>query len=391
MFKTTSKKRLWVILCLLALIAVFVLAACGDDDDKDDKDDDQDADESVNAAWKIGLVTNVDGTITDGGFSESAHIGAERAFEDFSLGDYAYAQSKDEADYAIQLDQHINAGRNIIVTVGFNMEAITYQYATAHPDVYFVGVDQGYFGLGDIPANLIGLQFVEDEASFVAGALAGMMTTSNIVAVVGGMEIPPVVRLAEGFRNGAQYVNPDAEVLIVYTGDFGDPDLGTATAQDFIDAGADVIFGAGGLTGSAGIQYAAREGVWVVGVDQDEWRTNFAEGTLPGSNRILTSAVKRVDSGVYQAIETIINGVTVEGGILHMDAARCGVGYAPFHEAEAAVSADAQTMLEAIWRALAGDTLETGVADPEALPEPLAEGALPVIADDAPQWSDCDQ
>jgi hypothetical protein len=73
-----------------------------------------------------------------------------------------------------------------------------------------------------------------------------------------------------------------------------------------------------------------------------------------------------------------------------MDTARCGVGYAPFHETASAISADEQTMLESIWRALAGDTLETGVSDPEARPEPLAEGALPVVADDAPQLSDCE-
>lgn len=385
-------------LVLVALIAVLVMVGCGGDGDTNDDqgagdDGAQPAVElSPNAAWKVGLVTNVDGTITDGGFSESAHIGALRAVEEFGLGEYAYAQSKDDADYAIQLDRHIEAGRNIIVTVGFNMEQITYEYAIAHPDVYFIGVDQGYFELGDIPANLIGLQFVEDEASFVVGALAGMMTKSNTIAVVGGEKIPPVIKLAEGFRNGAQYVNPDVEVLIEYTGLFGDPDLGADTAQAFMDAGADVIFGAGGLTGSAGILYAAREGddVWVIGVDQDEWRTNFAEGAVDGSKRILTSAVKRVDSGVYQAIEAIINGVTIEGGILHMDAARCGVAYAPFHEAEAAIPADVQTMIEAIWRALAGDTLETGVADPDALPEPLAEGALPEIADDAPQLIDCE-
>jgi basic membrane protein A and related proteins len=385
----TSKYRFLTILLLLALLAALVLAACGGDDDKD-KDNKGDAPPAENAKWKVGLVTNVDGTITDGGFSENAHLGAQRAFKDFGLGDYAYAQSKDEADYALQLDRHIAEGRNILVTVGFNMEAITYQYATEHPDVYFIGVDQGYFDFGEIPANLIGLQFIEDEASFVAGALAGMMTENNTVAVVGGMEIPPVVRLAEGFRNGAQYVNPDAEVLIVYTGSFGDPDLGSETAQDFIDEGADVIFGAGGVTGSAGIQYAAREGAWVIGVDQDEWRTNFAGGTLPGSDRILTSAIKRVDSGVYQAIEAIVSGEMVDGGVLWMDAARCGVGYAPFHETENAISADEQTMLESIWRALAGNTLETGVSDPDARPEPLAEGALPVVADDAPQLSDCE-
>jgi basic membrane lipoprotein Med (substrate-binding protein (PBP1-ABC) superfamily) len=365
------------------LIAALGLSAC--DDDEDDKKEDEKG--AVNADWRLGLVTNVGGTISDGGFSESAHLGAQRAVSAFNL-DYAYAQSRDENDYAIQLDKQIAEGRNIIITVGFPMEAITYEYAQNNPNVYFIGVDQSYGGQ-EIPANLIGLQFADDEAAFIVGALAGMMTQSNTVAVIGGMEIPPVVRLAEGFQNGAKYVNPDVEVLITYTGVFDNPDLGTETAQDFIGAGADVIFGAAGLTGYAGINYAAREGAWVIGVDQDEWRTNFGSGAQAGSDHILTSALKRVDNGVYQAIASIVNG-DPQSGIFLLDTAGCGVGYAPFHQAETSIPAEARTMMEAIWRALAAGTLETGASDTSTTPpEALGPGELPNVPEDAPQLSDC--
>ncbi len=239
---------------VFVLILIPLLVACGGENEKKPA-----ATQALNPDWRLGLVTNVQGTVEDGGFNESAHLGASRAAKDLHL-DYKYAVSKDENDYNIQLDAQIAEGRNIIVTVGFPMEAVTLDYARNHPDVYFIGVDQSYSG-EEIPSNLIGLQFAEDEASFVVGALAGRMTMSNTIAVIGGMEIPPVVRLAEGFRNGALYANPDVNVLITYTGDFGNPDLGTQTAQNFINQGADVIFGAAGNTGYAGIQYAARQGV----------------------------------------------------------------------------------------------------------------------------------
>jgi basic membrane lipoprotein Med (substrate-binding protein (PBP1-ABC) superfamily) len=370
---------------VLVLVVAVLLSACGNDGDKKDGEPDE---VSVNPDWRLGLVTNVGGTISDGGFSESAHLGAERAVGAFNL-DYIYAQTKDENDYAIQLDKQIAEGRNIIITVGFPMEAITYEYAGTHPDVYFIGVDQSYGGQ-EIPANLIGLQFAEDETAFVVGALAGMMTESDTIAVIGGIEIPPVVRLANGFQNGAKYVNPDVNVLITYTGDFGAPDLGTETARDFITNGADVIFGAAGLTGYAGINYAAREGVWVIGVDQDEWRTNFGGGSQAGSDRILTSAIKRVDVGVYQAVESIVSG-TPKSGIFLLDTASCGVGYAPFHQAEANVPDDAQAMMEAIWRALAAGTLETGASETSTTPpQPLEPGERPDVPDDAPRLSDCE-
>jgi basic membrane lipoprotein Med (substrate-binding protein (PBP1-ABC) superfamily) len=363
-----------------------VLSACGDDDKKSQKN--TPTPQPVNSQWRLGLVTNVGGTISDGGFSESAHKGAGRAAQEFNL-DYAYALSKDEQDYQIQLDKQIAEGRNVIVTVGYPMETVTYDYAQKNPSVYFIGVDQSYADK-EIPANLIGLQFAEDEAAFVVGALAGMMTKSNTLAVIGGVEIPPVVRLAEGFRNGAIYVNPQADVKIVYTGSFSDSELGTQTAQDFIDQGADVIFGAAGLTGYSGIQYAAQKGVWVIGVDQDEWRTNFREGDVTGSNHILTSAIKRVDNGVYQAIASIVEGKAT-GGVVVLSTADCGVSYAPFHQADSSITPDAKKMMESIWRALAAGTLQTGASSTSTTPpESLAPGTLPEVPANAPQLSDCE-
>jgi basic membrane lipoprotein Med (substrate-binding protein (PBP1-ABC) superfamily) len=187
------------------------------------------------------------------------------------------------------------------------------------------------------------------------------------------------------------YVNPDVNVLITYTGSFSDPDLGTQTAQDFLAEDADVIFGAGGGTGYAGIQYAAREGAWVVGVDQDEWRTNFVNGTIDGSDRILTSAVKRVDVGVYQAVASIVNGEP-HSGLFQLDTADCGVGYAPFHDTENLIPADTQAKVEAIWRALASGTLHTGAsgAEDDATPTPLEAGQMPDVPADAPRPSDCE-
>ncbi len=372
------------VIVVIVLLA-GLLSACGKDDKQSEKTTPT---PPVNAQWRLGLVTNVGGTISDGGFSESAHKGAMRAAQAFNL-DYTYALSKDEQDYGIQLDKQIAEGRNVIVTVGYPMETITYEYAQKNPSVYFIGVDQSYADK-DIPANLIGLQFAEDEAAFVVGALAGMMTKSNTLAVIGGIEIPPVVRLAEGFRNGAQYVNPKANVLIVYTGSFSDSELGTQTAQDFIGQGADVIFGAAGLTGYSGIQYAAQQGVWVIGVDQDEWRTNFREGDVTGSNYILTSAIKRIDNGVYQAIASVVEGQAT-GGVVVLSTADCGVGYAPFHQADSSIPSDAKTMMEAIWRALAAGTLQTGASSTSTTPPAaLAPGTLPEVPADAPQLSDCE-
>jgi len=331
--------------------------------------------------FKIGLVTNAQGTIRDGTFNESAYVGAATASRDFNLI-LTYRETIEDKDYPSAIQAMIDAGHNIIVTVGFQMQADTLAAAAANPKLFFIGVDQVP---GDNPpANFLGLQFAEDQGGFLAGALAGMMTKTNVVGVVAGIQIPPVERFVQGFVNGARYVNPNVQALSVYTTSFADPAQGTTQADNLIKQQADVIFGAGGLTGSSAIVHAAAKGKYVIGVDSDEYRTTFKTGK--DAERILTSAVKRVDMGVYQAIDQIVNG-KFKPGILTLTAAQCGITYAPFNRADDAIPAAVKARLEAIWRALAGNTLQTGVGG--TAPEPLSGDAQPPVGANAPKLADC--
>jgi len=178
-------------------------------------------------------------------------------------------------------DNFADEGYDAIVTVGFGMGEATIAAANKYPDVDFIGVDQfqawEYDGDDSTNvANLAGLNFPEDNAGFLVGALAAMMTESGkIGSVLGTDAVPPVWRYGEGYRAGAAYINPDVEVFVVYHNDVGfdktftDPEWGAATANSMIDQGADVIFGAGGKTGNGAVTAAAQRGVYAVGVDAD--------------------------------------------------------------------------------------------------------------------------
>jgi basic membrane protein A and related proteins len=122
--------------------------------------------------------------------------------------------------------------------------------------------------------------------------------------------------------------------------------------------GADVIFGAGGPTGSGGVRAAAEAGNWGIGVDQDEYFTTFQGGDAPGADRLATSAVKRVDLGVFENIAAAIQD-SFEGGIFTLDAANDGITYAPFHDAE--IPDDAAARLEEIRAGLADGSIDTGL------------------------------
>jgi basic membrane lipoprotein Med (substrate-binding protein (PBP1-ABC) superfamily) len=213
------------------------------------------------------------------------------------------------------------------------MGGATSSTAKASPTVDFAIVDYSWDAYLD---NLRGITFAEDEAGYLAGTLAGLMTQADVVGAVGGMPIPVVVRFVEGYRNGAQCMNPEITVLISYTTSFVDPDQGAQVAQAMIGHRADVIFGAGGPTGSGGVLTATQSGVWGIGVDVDEYTTLFMSGTVAGSDKLLSSAMKRVDNAVFSTISDVVHTAFTSGTVKY-DLVQQGVGLAPFHETDPSV------------------------------------------------------
>jgi basic membrane lipoprotein Med (substrate-binding protein (PBP1-ABC) superfamily) len=302
------------------------------------------------------LVTDV-GRINDGTFNQFAYEGMERAVEDFGL-ESRFIETTAQTDYAINIQTCLDEGFDAIVTVGFLIADATWAAAEANPDIYFMGVDQ--FVAEPLP-NYVGIQFREDQAGFLVGAMAALMTESGTIGGVYGIDIPPVVKFRNGYEQGARYINPGINVLGVYIDDFLAPDRGAAAAEQMIGEGADVIFGAGGPTGSGGISYAAGEGVLVIGVDQDEYFTTFGGGETPGAEFLISSALKRVDNGIYQLLELLANGdgFDFETGMYTLEVANDGISFAEAHDAEVPEEVTAQ--VEEILAGILDGSIETGV------------------------------
>ncbi|RMG82593.1 MAG: BMP family ABC transporter substrate-binding protein [Chloroflexi bacterium] len=301
------------------------------------------------------LITDI-GRINDGTFNQFAYEGMVRAVEEFDL-DSTFIETQSEVDYEANINTCLRDGFDVIITVGFALADATRAAAEANPEVYFIGVDQ--FFEEPLP-NLVGLQFREDQAGFLAGAMAALVSETGTVAGVYGVDIPPVVRFRNGFEQGARYINPDIEVLGVYIDDFQAPDRGASAAEQFIGEGADVIFGAGGPTGSGGILAAAAQGIFVIGVDQDEYYTTFGEGESPGAEYLISSAIKRVDNGVYDMIAAAALGEPYpEDSIYVLEVANDGIGFAPPHDSD--LPQEVTEQVTEILEGLRDGSIETGV------------------------------
>lgn len=343
-------KKLYLVLAVV-MVAAMLLPACAP----------AAPDCASEEVFCVGLVTDV-GKIDDKSFNQSAWEGVQMAKDEGVADQVQYIETTDTKDYAKNISTFADAGYDVIVTVGFGLGEATNAAALQYPDVDFVGVDQFQAWEYDDDtsndiANVAGLNFPEDNAGFLVGALAAMMSESGkIGSVLGTDAVPPVWRFGEGYRAGAAYIDPAVEVFVVYHNDVGfdktftDPEWGAATANSMIDQGADVIFGAGGKTGNGAVTAAAQRGVYAVGVDTDQYYS------LPeAAPRMLSSAMKLIVPGVFDGIKMSKEG-NLPSGNYFGDA-----GYAPYHDLENEVPADVKAKMEEIAAALIDGSIKTDV------------------------------
>jgi basic membrane protein A len=189
--------------------------------------------------------------------------------------------------------------------------------AKDYPGVLFACVDMIVAPGAELPPNVIALKFREEEGSLLAGAAAGLVSTTHVVGFVGGMDIPLIRKFEAGYRAGVRRVCPECRVLSAYAGvtpeAFRDPVKGKELAFAQFGQGADVLYHASGSTG-LGVFEAARLGTamtrrLVIGVDSDQAHE------APG--HVLTSMVKRVDVAVFETIRAVMEaeGHRIPGGI----------------------------------------------------------------------------
>ena len=197
--------------------------------------------------------------------------------------------------------------------------------------------------------------------------MAASLSESGVIGVVGGREdVPPVVKLVNGYEAGAKSSTPTSQVLKIYNESFNDPDKGASDAQQFIGEGADVIFGAGGQTGSGGV--VGRHRSRACGASASTRTSTSAPSTAaprPGAEYLATSAVKRVDLGVFSQIVGGLEG-EFEGG---SSASRPRTAASPTPRSTTPTSpTTSPSQLEETRAGLADGSIETGLDPATGLP-----------------------
>jgi basic membrane protein A len=279
---------------------------------------------------KPGLVLDIGG-LGDQGFNDSAYAGMKRADKDLGVKG-KYLESGGPTDYANNLTQLAQNGSNPVIAVGYLMTDDLTNISPQFPDTQFAIVDS----VVEKSDNVISLVFREQEGSYLAGIVAGLMTQQKteytnpgdkVVGFIGGQEGPLIGKFQAGYEAGVKSVCSDCKVLVQYAGAtpdaYNDPAKGKEIAEQQIEQGADVIYHAAGNTGRGLFQAATEKKVFAIGVDLDQAKL-FKDAP------ILTSVVKRVDNAVYDTIKGVSKGGKPKGEIVDRGLKEKGLSLAPF-------------------------------------------------------------
>jgi basic membrane protein A len=262
------------------------------------------------------------GGLGDRSYNDSAFAGLTLAAAELGVEVVPIESSDPVGEGEQLLRTAAEAGFDLVITLEFSHFDPLARVAPDYPDTLFSIVNV----VVDAP-NIVSIMFDEHTGSYLAGALAGLVTTDAevphtnpeaVLGAIGGVQSSGIDVFLDGYLQGACAVNPDIEVLIAYSNGFGDPAVGSELALAMNEQGADVVFQVAGGTGQGVIEAARSNDFYAVGVDSDQ------DYLAPGF--VLTSMLKRVDIAVYDLIAQLVAGELEGGTVAQYGLEEGGVG-----------------------------------------------------------------
>jgi basic membrane protein A and related proteins len=263
---------------------------------------------------KIGIMLS-DVGLGDQSFSDAAFAGLAKARDELDIL-FDYRELQTVGTYEKGFTELVEEGNDIVIGLGFMVLEDLEKVAKKYPDQQFILVDS----VSQLD-NITSITFKEEQGSFLAGAVAGMVTKSNIVGFVGGADVPLIHKFKAGFEQGVKTVNPEAEVKVSYANDFGNAELGGKIASGMINEGADVLYAAAGFTGVGVLKEAQFKKKFAIGVDSDQYF--FAE------KAIITSMLKNVDVALYETVKEFQEEKKLKAKQIELGINEKGIGLAP--------------------------------------------------------------
>ena len=226
-------------LLLIALLVVTMLVGCSGESEEESSEATANSGETTNSdekEYKVAMILN--STISDGGWGTACYNAMVDAAETYGF-QTQYTDGLATADYASSIRSYCDLGFDMIFAPGNEYTDAVVEVAADYPDVKFVLLN------GSVEEdNIVSILPDAEQIGYLAGTLAGLMTSTNSIGFIGGIELDTTVIKLECFEEGAKAVNPDITVYSAYAGSFSDSAKGKEIADSMVTLNdVDVIYG----------------------------------------------------------------------------------------------------------------------------------------------------
>ncbi len=287
--------------------------------------------ESAGEPLKVALCMS--GAANDQGWNQTAYEGALKACDKYGF-DLSYTENLETADIVAAFADYAAAGYDVIIGHGFEFGDPALEVAETYPDTIFICTE------ADASAeNVSSYVMACEQTAYVEGIIAANMTESGKVGAIGPIQGDSLVKIINGFEDGAKSVNPDLVVETAWTNSFVDSQLAMEAATAMIEDGVDVIKHCANACGNGAMSAAVDAGIWCQGDSYDQ-------SSLAPDN-ILDSALYNLDVVLDIALGSIADD-TFEGGVYNLGMADNAVAVLLSDNLPEDVAAIAQEAIDAI-------------------------------------------
>lgn len=252
-------------------------------------------------ALKVALCLS--GAVNDQGWNQSAYEGAQKACEKYGC-ELSYTENLATADIAAAYNDYASSGYNVIIGHGFEFGDPALEVAQDYPDVVFICTEASASA-----DNVASYVMACEQTAYVEGIIAASMTKSGKIGSIGPIQGDSLVKIINGYEDGAKSVNPDITVESSWTNSFTDTQLAQEAANSMIQDGVDVIKHCANACGNGAMTAAVSANIWCQGDSYDQ-------SSLAPKN-ILDSALYNVDVVIDDALGTVVDG-TFKGAVYNL-------------------------------------------------------------------------
>lgn len=316
------------VICSLLLLVTMLIGGCSSGEVQGDDNGVEESSDTL----KVAVV--LPGTINDAGWSAAAYEGVLLIQEEMGA-EIAYNENTAVSDYDEIFTVYGSSGYDIVFAHGAQFADSVLRIAPDFPDTQYCLTSCDF----EQSPNVSSVQNPNGEYGFLIGAVAAIVSETDVVGVVGGMEIPSITNSVIGYEAGAKYINPDIDVRSTYTGNFEDANSFKEISKAMIEGGADVLFHNGGNGGNGLIEAAQDAGVYALGCIGDQ--------AAMAPDTIVTSAVVDLQKS-FLAYAMMTQESGFEAGNFKMGMKDGAIYLAPYYEMDKVLSDEQKSEIETI-------------------------------------------